>query len=359
MQDENHSKSTLLKRVIVGIHGVAWLIFFHISFDLSGLYYALTEMMFSQSTFYFDEAFVLIPFILTLFYWNSQFLIPRFVTPKYWLKYIIYLFLSYFICTSLSLLIFYLLEESGWWFQVDLEEFEDIIYTLYLIVILASIGKGITKIALDNAHKAKEAKQKHKEAELNYLQAQVNPHFIFNTLNTLYALSEEEGANKTSNAILKFSEIMRYPIHQGYMSSVSLREELTFIDDFIDLQRLKLGEDYPIEFLKQGEFNHIHIMPLCLIPIVENAFKYGVSQRYKPTITFKIVDLGQQICFESENEINTSNSNESHKIGIENLRQRLELYYKEMSSFIISKEKNKFKVKLILPISKIKNDRFN
>jgi len=80
MLQYNDLKSSLLKRIIVGVHIVAWLIFFHISFDLTGLYYGLTDLIFHDDIKYFDEAFILIPFILILFYWNSQYLIPKYIT---------------------------------------------------------------------------------------------------------------------------------------------------------------------------------------------------------------------------------------------------------------------------------------
>ena len=345
----DYVKSKLLKQIIVGIHIVAWLVFFQISFDLGGLYYALTDLIYEDQFYYFDEAFIFIPFLLILFYWNSQYLIPKFVTPKHWLKYILYLVISYIVCIVLNILMYDLITELGWRIRADIEEFEDIIFTLYLVIILASLARGITKLALDNANQAKEAKEKYKEAELNYLQAQINPHFIFNTLNTLYSLSEQEEASQTTEAILKFSELMRYPIHEGHQDYVSLNRELEFIDNFIELQKLKLGEDYPIVFEKDGDFSKMNIIPLCLIPIVENAFKYGVSQRLKTKLQFKVYTKEKNVYFESENQINPSIHVESHQIGIENLQQRLNLSYPGKSKLILNRDQNKFKVKLILP----------
>lgn len=349
MEDSRY-KSWLLKNIIIGIHVISWLVFFHISFDLQGLYYSFIDLNLKGPQYYFDEAFILIPFILVLFYWNSQFLIPKYFNPKYWWKYIIYLFISYFLCSQMSVLLFHWLFDFGWVFHIDLIEFEDVIYTLYLIIVLASLVRGIAKLALENAHQAKEAKEKYKEAELNYLQAQVNPHFIFNTLNALYALSEDEKAEKTTEAILKFSELMRYPMHKGYLSEVPLMEELEFIDGYIHLQKLKLGEDYPIIFLKNGTFEGVNIMPLCFIALVENAFKYGISQRFKNAIKFKLYTEGNSLYFESENKINISDTIESHRIGLENLKQRLKLFYGDLGTLIILNDKNIFKVKLMIPL---------
>lgn len=356
MLEGEELKSQRLQKVIYGIHGVSWLIFFHISFDLTGLYYSFTDIVFNQSAFYFDEAFILIPFILLLFYWNSQFLIPKFITLKHWLRYIVYLFLSYLFISGFCLLLFVFLEDKGWYFQIEYEEFEDVVYTLFLVVILASLGLGIAKLALDNAEQVKVAKEKQKEAELNYLQAQVNPHFIFNSLNTIYALSVDEEADKTTDAILKFSELMSYPLHQASKTSTLLSEELAFINHYINLQRLKLGEDYPIEFDSVHEFDAVHVMPLSLIPLVENAFKYGVSHRYKSKIQFKIKKEEGCIVFESENKINPSKQVDSHQIGIENLKQRLNLYYKRTDLLDISQDRNEFKVRLKLPVDNLNED---
>ncbi len=352
MLQSDDVKSRLLKRIIVGIHIVAWLIFLQISFDLTGVYYALTDIIFSKHRYYFDEAFIIIPFILLLFYWNSLYLIPKYITPKLWLRYIVFLVLSYLISVFLSVLMCHLIIDYGWIIRLDDEEFIDTISGLYLIIILASLGRGITKLALNNANQAKLARDKYKEAELNYLQAQINPHFIFNTLNTLYALSDQEGATQTTEAILKFSELMRYPIHEGHQSSVKLKDELKFISHFIELQKLKLGANYPISFTKEGRFEKVEIIPLCLIPIVENAFKYGVSHRYNTEIIFKIYEVEDMVCFESENQIVASGKIESHQIGIENLKQRLNLFYNEKSKVIIDKTDRKFNIKLIIPIHK-------
>ena len=352
MLQSDYFKSKLLSHLIVGIHVLVWLMFFHIVFDLRGLYYSLTDILFNDGYAYFDEAFILMPLILILFYWNSQCLIPKYVSPKNWLRYIVYLVLSYLLCVGISIGIFWIVEQQRWELQIDFHEFEDVSYSLFLVVILASLGRGITKIALNNAHQVKELKQKHKEAELNYLQAQINPHFIFNTLNTIYALSDEEGAMLTTEAILKFSELMRYPIHEGHQSSVMLEDELNFINHFIELQKLKLGSDYPICFEKEENLGKVEVIPLCLIPIVENAFKYGVSHRFKSEIIFKVYKSDGYICFETENQIIASDHIESHQIGIENLKQRLNLFYNGKSKLITNASSRKFNIKLMIPTVK-------
>lgn len=348
MLQPDYYRSKLLSHLIVGIHVLVWLMFFHITFDLRGLYYSLTDVIFNQSQAYFDEAFIFMPLILVLFYWNSQILIPKYVSPKSWLKYIIYLVISYLLCVGISLALFWIVEQQRWALQIDIYEFEDVSYSLFLVVVLASLARGITKIALNNAHLVKEIKQKHKEAELNYLQAQINPHFIFNTLNTIYALSDKEGAKLTTEAILKFSELMRYPIHEGHQSSVMLEDELNFIDHFIELQKLKLGDDYPISFEKDKNLGKIEVIPLCLIPIVENAFKYGVSHRYKSEIKFKVYKSNGYVIFECENQIIALDNVVSHQIGIENLNQRLNLFYNGKSKLITNSSSRKFNIKLMI-----------
>ena len=100
---------------------------------------------------------------------------------------------------------------------------------------------------------------KQKDAELKYLSNQFNPHFLHNTLNGIYAKAIEENAPKTTELILRLSEIMRYPINQGLKDEVTLREELDFIESYINLQKLRLGDDYPISFQKNGKLEGVNI----------------------------------------------------------------------------------------------------
>ncbi len=310
------------------IHFIVWVIVLHLLFDISGLYYAFRELFF-EGMEYIDEAFIDIPLMIALFYWNSEYLIPKFLSRKSWWKYLIGLILSFLFFIFLANILFELLTQQGYDFRLYKDDFLDLFLVLNLLTIGVSTSLGVTKMALTNVALKKEAVAKQKEAEMKYLIAQVNPHFLFNTLNTIYALSTEENAPLTTEAILKLSEIMRYPINEGSKKKVLLSQEIDFLENYIDLQKIRLGEDYPVSFEVMDMDAQIEIAPLLFISFVENAFKYGVSQHTKKPVSIKISCLDDSIHFQCLNEIVKTNNIKSHELGIINIKSRLDLIYGE------------------------------
>ena len=320
----------------------------HLEFNLLGLLESFI-VFFLEGEKYIDEAFLIIPLLIGLFYWNSHYLIPKFLKRDSWWKYIIILCVSFLIFFYSGVFVYKMFFENGYQSGFDdVIDYFDHSLILHLIVIGISTSLGISKIALQNATQKAVAEEKQKEAELKYLRNQFNPHFLFNTLNALYSLSTEEEATKTTEAILKLSEIMRYPINQGLKNKVALKDEILFIENYVALQKLRLGDDYPIIFQKEGDFTDLKIMPLCLIPIVENTFKYGISQRDKPSIYFSIKANNDSIQFLSKNRIIGENNANSHQIGIENLKLRLDIVYNSKYSLNLNKMQNDYSVELIL-----------
>ncbi|MEM7373627.1 MAG: sensor histidine kinase [Bacteroidota bacterium] len=329
----------------IAIHVILWLLVLQLIFDLSGLYYSLRSLVESEE-YLIDEAFLLIPFFVLLFYTNSQFLIPRFLSKKSWWKYLIGILLSFAIIVCLNLSIFTWLESLGFRFLIEKDEFWDAAVMMNILVVFASTSVGVTKMAWTNSEQKKLAEEKQKEVERKFLMNQFNPHFLFNTLNAIYALSTEEGAEKTTEAVLRLSEIMRLSVHNSGKYRIPLKEELDFIKHYIDLQTLRLGEDYPIHFGIHGDPGHREISPLMFIPLVENAFKYGVSLRDPKLISIEISIQEVLIHFHGVNEINQAENIPSYGLGIDNLRSRLELEYKDDYSLSAKEEENRYVVEL-------------
>jgi len=125
------------------------------------------------------------------------------------------------------------------------------------------------------------------KSEVSYLKAQINPHFLFNTLNSLYALSLVK-SDDAPNAILKLSSIMRYVVTESSKEKVSLNSELDYISDYIDLQKLRLTKNTQIDYHLSGSVENQTIAPLLFIPIIENCFKYGVNQTENVVIKIHI-----------------------------------------------------------------------
>lgn len=170
-------------------------------------------------------------------------------------------------------------------------------------------------------------------AELNYLRAQTNPHFLFNTLNNIYSLARDK-SDLAPESILRLSKILRFMLYETSGEFISLEQELKIITDYIALEKLRYDESltvnlsYDIEEMKQA------IPPLLLIPLVENAFKHGVSEtRNRPFINIHIsVNHRQLICkVENSSEATSEERDVKENIGLTNLRRQLELLYREYS----------------------------
>jgi len=170
-------------------------------------------------------------------------------------------------------------------------------------------------------------KKEKKQAELMHLKSQVNPHFFFNILNNLYGLVEQD-TTKAQQLILKLSEMMRYSIYEGQNDWVTLAEEITYLENYMDLHRMRYHKTIDIRFDIDVEDRSIRIMPLLFIIMVENAFKHGVEKLRKDAfVHIRLKATKQYVNFEIENNFDTEEMDDKVGIGLKNLEQRLELVY--------------------------------
>jgi len=187
----------------------------------------------------------------------------------------------------------------------------------------------------------REMEQEKANAELAYLKQQINPHFLFNTLNSIYSytigVSEE-----ASDAVLKLSSILRYMLYETNRDRVPLMDELAVVDNYIDLQRLRTTEKTGIEVIVRGD-THLHrIEPMLLIPIIENAFKYGVDSVEPSFVKIEIEVNGNDFTFRVTNKVVRRNEGDRSNsgIGLNNIRRRLELIYGQGNYNMDVQEKN-------------------
>lgn len=166
-------------------------------------------------------------------------------------------------------------------------------------------------------------------AELNYLKSQTNPHFLFNTLNNIYSLARDK-SDLAPESILRLSKILRYMLYETSVSFVAIEQELRIINDYIALEALRYDDSLEINFSHDIENMTQALPPLLLLPLVENAFKHGVSEtRNQPFVTIHLSVRGKQLVFEVSNSTDFSGANVQVKenIGLSNLRRQLELLY--------------------------------
>ncbi len=164
------------------------------------------------------------------------------------------------------------------------------------------------------------------QAELDLLKQQINPHFLFNTLNNLYSLSLHH-SEKTPDSILQLSDLMRYVIYKGKEETVRLEEEIRYIEDFMDLQKIRLKQPLDFRFDKEITDPYLNIAPLLLIVFIENAFKHGIETAEATAFLHLTLKSDQHrlhfICINSFEKPN----DKEEGIGLQNLRKRLELLY--------------------------------
>ena len=166
-------------------------------------------------------------------------------------------------------------------------------------------------------------------AELSVLKLQISPHFLFNTLNNIRWLARQK-SEKTEEAIVTLSQLLRYIIYQAHNEKVPLEQEINHLKNFIDLQKMRLTPPNSVVFNYEGDIKSHLIEPLLFIPFVENAFKYGFHSQHVSDIVFTLKITDTTLIFESHNTIFTDNLPKeagSSGIGIQNVQKRLALSY--------------------------------
>jgi hypothetical protein len=195
---------------------------------------------------------------------------------------------------------------------------------LYMFFFVFSVG-----LLIKMTQKWRESEKEKMNTELSYLKAQINPHFLFNTLNSIYSLSIVENANNTAEAIIKLSSMMRYVTQEALGDKVSLEKELEYIDSYIELQKIRFGETVKLNVSIDRAHQFQYIVPLILISFIENAFKYGVNPEENSEITIKIEITGDRLkLFVKNNKVHTvDDGGLGSGIGIQNTINRLNLVY--------------------------------
>lgn len=175
------------------------------------------------------------------------------------------------------------------------------------------------------------------EAELNYLKSQTNPHFLFNTLNNIYSLTRDK-SDLAPESVLRLSKILRYMLYEAGGNYIAIEQELKIMSDYIELEKLRYDESLRINFNYDVEDMKQALPPLLLIPLVENAFKHGVSEtRGRPFVDIHLSIKQRQLSFtvKNSNEVSPEDRNVKENIGLSNLRRQLELLYKDYSLSVV------------------------
>lgn len=309
----------------------------------------------------------LLPVTMGVTYFVNYYLVPNFLlTKKYFLfglySFYTLVFSSYLIVLVLYTCLIFLL-------QFNISIMPPMSKNFFFILILVFLVVGVVNFIslLNNNFKTisrnKELQNKIlntqlqlKEQELNYLKHQIHPHFLFNTLNTIYGFALKQSL-QTPEIILKLSNLLDYILYQVNKPKVSLKEEVLHIKEYVELEKIRFQDTLKVIFISSEIDDTTLIAPMLLIPFVENAFKHGNIINGFLSIEIHVKVEGTRLDFSVSNTmIKGSQQNNTNGIGLENIRKRLELNYNNNFKLVNENEKNRYVVKLsIFNLNEIQN----
>ncbi len=224
------------------------------------------------------------------------------------------------------------------------------ITSLFIFIMIIGLGSALQSMKQSQLfeRRAIQAEAEKVNAELSFLKAQINPHFLYNTLNNIYTLCLT-GSENAAESVMKLSHIMRYVTDESEAAFVPLAEELECISNFIALQQLRVGKKVSIVYSVEGNPSKCKIAPLLLMTFIENAFKYGLSNHVETTIRVIIKIVDDKIIFSAENQLfDHKKTPERAGIGIENTKKRLEYLYPKTHQLTITTTEGMYSVLLVL-----------
>lgn len=224
-----------------------------------------------------------------------------------------------------------------------------------LITAISAIIRTLTEFYQNQQNKLI-AETHRTNTELNYLRKQTNPHFLFNSLNSIYSLAHKK-SDLVPDAIVTLSELMRYMLYETDNKTVALEKEINYIQNYIELQKLRLNNIEDIVINVHGDAKNKFIEPLLLISFIENAFKYGTDYKGAAHVKIKIIIVENNLDFWIENTIeNYIRDPENSGIGLANIQNRLDLLYPNTHELTIKQDSQYYRVHLILKLDKLQTD---
>lgn len=286
---------------------------------------------------------------VAFFYINYLLLIPFFLKKGNIFKYIVSL-----ICAILAFTPLYYYLEQHFYPLIGWKSYElDLTFSFAVMVVLSSnfihIFLGILLSYLMDwrtMRMEKEIAEKEQfKTELAFLRSQVNPHFLFNTINDIYALTQQQ-SEEAPDALLKLSELLRYMLRESDDTDVPLAKEIDYLKNVIDLQRIGQKGMAFIDFKVNGTIGDQKIAPLILINFIENAFKHGIFSDPNEPIQIELKAIDSQFQMRVKNKINTLKKDKTGGIGLANVKRRLALIYPKKHELLIDQQNSTFTVDL-------------
>ncbi len=301
-------------------------------------------------------------FTSVIAYYNYFFTLPRFLQSKNLARYAVEFLVPFALLVAARVQLERFLLEG----HVNREEFKHLYrylhsarfviqmsaVTLFIVIFVGMIRFALEWFEFESRKKAVENEKL--TAELNFLKAQINPHFLFNTLNNLYYLAYTQSPN-TTEVISKLSQMMRYMIYDSNHPKVPLGKEIEYMENYISLERLRLNDQVPITLTVTGSPDGVQITPLIFITFLENAFKHGVSNSHPGSWVEISIHIRDGACFYRVGNSKVARADkttgEKSGIGLQNVRRRLDLSYPGRYRLEVEENEQQYCVQLDLTLS--------
>lgn len=296
-------------------------------------------------------------------YFTLYFIIPKYFLNKKYLQasllFILFIIFVAFIQRIVNWTIIYPNFHPEWMteYMLFVPKILKLTLGIYPVVVLAAFIK-IAKHFYSEESKAKELHQEKLQAELNFLKGQIHPHFLFNTLNNLYALTLKK-SESSPEVVLKLSELLSFMLYECNSRTVPLSKELKLLENYIALEKIRYDERLTVTYETFGDVARCEIPPMLLLPFVENAFKHGTSDTVDSVwVEINIVVRNQSLSLSVKNS-NGKNSTETEEfdyqkgIGLKNVARRLELLYGDSYDLKIEDNSSHYSVSLSVELDQL------
>lgn len=301
----------------------------------------------------FSSAVLHVGFVIIIAYLNYLYFLPRFLIHKNFGKYFLE-FSTTFTLVIIGYIHLKRLQVDDYSYSQEFHHFystkfimQHAVTTFFVVIFVAMLKFAEEWFELEA--KKKEIENEKLTSELRFLKAQINPHFLFNTLNNLYYLAFTQSPN-TTEVIAKLSQMMRYMIYESNHPKVILNKEIEYMENYISLEKLRLNNQIPINFEVIGNPHSVQIVPLIFITFLENAFKHGVGNNFAEAwVNIKIdIQNGQCIYTVENSKLPSGNILEKSGIGLQNVHRRLELSYPDSYVLKVKNEATFYGVELVI-----------
>ena len=357
-----------IKNIDFNRHRIIWHILFWLLYLI--LYAFSSNIYYEDSNIYriLAQFSITVPIDILAAYFTAYYLLPKFLLKGKYIHFIVLFFLSAVIFIFLQRALMYFITYPVFY----PESYQNIkfykinyifsFFNIYAIVgIFASIK--LLKYWFENQQTTRLLEKEKLEAELKFLKSQIHPHFLFNTLNNLYALTIDK-SDQAPEVVIKLSDLLDYMLYECNTPKVSLDKEIKLINDYLSLEKIRYGKELQINFDISGKTAGKQIAPMLLLPFIENSFKHGLSKKINnPWIYIALRINNDSLNFNVKNnkiENKTKEKDEyTEGIGLKNVRRRLDLLYNGIYTLNLFDEGDSFEIDLnikLINIKSIKNE---